>query len=261
MSTNKSFWRVWLEGRQHKDTNTATSVDPLEEGLKELAWIDPETAKKVKTEESFGEEIGNATTHGVMAVFMLGILPYAAVHAYTRRKSGNPVLDVVAISIFCIGVFLMFLMSTIDHTMRHGTAQKEVFNRIDHIMIFYAIAGTYTPVCLTLIGGKWGIGLCIAQWIIVIAGTLFKAIAFSKSALSYIFSAMLYLLMGWMIVLCFPILYAQASHVAFWLILAGGICYTSSVVLFFMKFKFAHMIFHLLVDFGAICHVIALCFF
>ncbi len=263
MSTNKAFWRRWLEGsRSHKEAaQTEVAADPLEEGLRDLNWSDEESARKVKTQETFGEEIGNATTHGVMAVFMLGILPYAAVHSYLNAKSGHAILDTVAISIFCIGTFLMFLMSTIDHTMKHGTKQKEVFNRLDHIMIFYAIAGAYTPVCLTIIGGKWGIGLCIAQWLVVIGGTLVKAIAFSKSAISYIFSAVLYLLMGWMIVLCFPILYEQASPITFWLILAGGICYTTSVVLFFMRFKFAHMIFHLLVDFGAICHVIALCFF
>ncbi|MBR2751523.1 MAG: hemolysin III family protein [Clostridiales bacterium] len=263
MSTNKAFWRTWLEGKNTKKVNSNGEViDPLEEGLSELAKADgDQSSRKVKTQESFGEEIGNATSHGVMAVFMLGILPYAAIHSYLNTTNGRPVLNAVAISIFCIGVFLMFLMSTIDHTMKHGTKQKEVFNRIDHIMIFYAIAGTYTPVCLTLIGGKWGLGLCIAQWVLVILGTILKVIAFSKSLLSYIFSALLYLLMGWMVVLCFPILYAQASHVAFWLILAGGVCYTTSVVLFFMRFKFAHMIFHLLVDFGAICHVIALCFF
>jgi len=260
MSTNKAFWRTWLEGRSAHKGNE--EVDLLEEGLSELAKADGTVpARKLKTEESFGEEIGNATTHGVMAAFMLGIIPYAAVHAYLNTTNGHPILNVVAISIFCIGVFLMFLTSTIDHTMKHGTKQKAVMNRLDHIMIFYAIAGTYTPVCLTIIGGKWGIGLCIAQWILVILGTLMKAIAFSKSMISYIFSAFMYLLMGWMIVLCFPILYDQASPVTFWLILAGGICYTTSVILFFMRFKFAHMIFHLLVVFGAICHVIALCFF
>ena len=186
MSTNKAFWRTWLEGKSTKKVSGEDVViDPLEEGLSALAKADGEVpARKLKTQESFGEEIGNATTHGVMAIFMLGILPYAAIHAYLNTTNDHPVLNAVAISIFCISVFLMFLISTIDHTMRHGTKQKEVFNRIDHIMIFYAIAGTYTPVCLTLIGGKWGIGLCIAQWSLVILGTLLKAIAFSKSLLA-----------------------------------------------------------------------------
>ena len=163
MSTNKAFWHRWLEGsRSHKEAQAGAAADPLEEGLRDLNWSDEEV-RKVKTQETFGEEIGNATTHGVMAVFMLAILPYAAVHSYLKARSGNAILDTVAISIFCIGTFLMFLMSTIDHTMKHGTKQKEVFNRLDHIMIFYAIAGAYTPVCLSIIGGKWGIGLCVAQ--------------------------------------------------------------------------------------------------
>lgn len=262
MSTNKAFWRNWLESeKNHKENSESTAADSLEEGLKELDWAEGERAKKAKNEETFGEEIGNSTTHGVMALFMLGIIPYAAVHAYLNSTTGHPILDTVAISIFCICTFLMFLMSTIDHTMKHGTIQKDIFNRLDHIMIFYAIAGAYTPICLSTIGGKWGLGLCIAQWCVVIGGTLVKAIAFSKTAFSYVFSSLLYLLMGWMIVLCFPILYAQASHVTFWLLVAGGLCYTTSVILFFMRFKFAHMTFHILVDFGAICHVIALCFF
>lgn len=262
MSTNKAFWRNWLEGsKNHKENNEIMSTDSLEEGLKDLDLQEGEVSRKAKSEETFGEEIGNATTHGVMALFMLGILPYASVHAYLNSTTGHPILDSVAISIFCICTFLMFLMSTIDHTMKHGTKQKAIFNRLDHIMIFFAIAGAYTPICLTIIGGKWGLGLCIAQWSVVIGGTLLKAIAFSKSIVSYIFSTLLYLLMGWMIVLCFPILYSQTSAVTFWLLVAGGLCYTTSVILFYMRFKFAHMTFHILVDFGAICHVIALCFF
>ena len=56
MSTNKLFWRTWLEGRQHKETNTVSTADPLEEGLRDLNWADEEVVRKVKTEESFGEE-------------------------------------------------------------------------------------------------------------------------------------------------------------------------------------------------------------
>ena len=114
MSTNKAFWRTWLEGKSVKKENDGETVsDPLEEGLSALAEVDGEVpARKLKTQESFGEEIGNATTHGVMAAFMLGIIPYAAVHAYLNKTNGLEILNVVDISIFCISVFLMFLIST-----------------------------------------------------------------------------------------------------------------------------------------------------
>jgi hemolysin III len=206
--------------------------DPLEEGLEELSWIDSGRAAvsrfKKKT-QTFGEEIGNAVSHGVMALLMLCLLPFAAVRAYTHAPAGKEILDATGVSIFCIGVFLMFLGSTVYHSMAHGTKHKGVLNRIDHIMIFVAIAGTYTPICLSIIGGVLGIVLCSLQWALVVAGALFKALAFSKTAKSYIITISIYILMGWMVVLCFPILIHGATAPAFWLIVAGGICYTSEL--------------------------------
>lgn len=272
MSINKSFWRAWLEGKKDKEDRPEESgketktTDAMEEGLKELSWID--SGKKAvsrlrRRTQSLGEEIGNSITHGVMAVAMLGMLPYAAIHAYTNANvpKGKEGLDAFGVSVFMIAVFLMFLSSTIYHSMARATPHKAVMHRIDHIMIFVAIAGSYTPICLSIIGGKLGIGLCIAQWAIVIAGTLFKALAFSQSIRSYIFTVSIYLLMGWMVVLCLPILWAEANTVTFWLIIAGGLCYSLGVICFALKFKFSHMVWHFLVDFGAICHLIAIVFF
>ncbi|MDD3959346.1 MAG: hemolysin III family protein [Clostridiaceae bacterium] len=270
MSTNKSFWKRWLEGKQDKVPDddkaeaSASSEDSLEEGLKGLSLI--ESGKAVvsrfrRKTQSLGEEIGNSITHGVMAIFMLGILPYAAIRAYNRAPEGQEALDAFGTSVFVISVFLMFLSSTIYHSMARATKHKAVMNRIDHIMIFFAIAGTYTPICLSVIGGSWGLGLCIAQWALVIAGTLFKALAFSKSIRSYVFTIAIYLLMGWMVLLCLPLLKETASAATFWLIVAGGFCYTAGIVSFALKFKFSHMVWHFLVDFGAICHLLAIVFF
>ena len=270
MSTNKSFWKRWLEGRHDRETAekkaepASGQQDPLEEGLKDLSWIESGKAAftflRRKT-QSLGEEIANSITHGVMAIFMLGILPYAAIRAFERAPEGKESLDAFGVSVFVISVFLMFLSSTIYHSMARATKHKEVMHRVDHIMIFVAIAGTYTPICLSVIGGAWGIGLCIAQWTLVLAGALFKALAFSKSIRSYIFTIAIYLLMGWMVVLCLPILWETANTATFWLIVAGGLCYTLGVVSFAMKFKFNHMVWHFLVDFGAICHLLAIVFF
>ncbi|MBN1891811.1 MAG: hemolysin III family protein [Clostridiales bacterium] len=270
MSTNKSFWKRWLEGRQEKvsadsrDESSSEKVDSLEEGLKELSWFESGKAAvsrfRRKT-QSLGEEIANSITHGVMAIFMLGILPYAAIRAYINAPQGKEILDSFGVSVFVISVFLMFLSSTVYHSMGRATKHKEVMHRIDHIMIFVAIAGTYTPICLSVIGGAWGLGLCIAQWSIVIGGAVFKSLAFSKSIFSYVYTVAIYLLMGWMAILCFPILWASASAVTFWMIVAGGFCYTIGIVVFSLKFKFSHMVWHFLVDFGAICHLIAIVFF
>ena len=268
MSNERAFWRAWLEGRQDKtdeerQPSTSDTADSLEEGLKGLSRYTPARAvRKIKKKtESLGEEIGNTITHGVMALFVLGMLPFAAIHSYLRVPASSATLEAFGVSVFCISLFLMFMASTIYHAMAHGTKHKSVMNRIDHIMIFFAIAGTYTPICLSVIGGTLGIVLCCLQWALVIAGTLFKALMFSKTPLSYIVTISIYLLMGWMVVLCMPILMQGTTAAAFWLIVAGGICYTSGVVSFSMKFKFAHMVWHFLVDAGAICHFLAIVFF
>jgi len=316
MSTNKAFWRAWLEGNPEKTEQTQDAretsskitdktagkrqdraahklsgpsadkltdtpvqkltdapvnkitdipMDSLEEGLKELSWINSGRAAvrrlKKKTGETLGEEIGNTITHGVMALFMLCMLPFSAIRAYTHAAPGKETLDSFGVSVFIISVFFMFLASTIYHSMAHGTPHKSVMNRIDHIMIYVAIAGTYTPICLSIIGGSLGLGLCIAQWCFVIAGALFKSLMFSKTARSYIITVSIYLLMGWMVMLCMPALINGTTAPAFWLIVAGGICYTSGVVSFSMKFPFAHMVWHFLVDFGALCHFLAIVFF
>lgn len=270
MSNNKSFWRAWLGGTHEKDGvaaepgTDAKTTDPLEEGLKELSWIDSGKAairKFRKKTQSLGEEIGNSVTHGAMAVFMLCILPYAAIRSYLRAPAGKGTLDSFGVSVFVISVFLMFLASTIYHSMAHSTVHKAVMNRIDHIMVYVAIAGTYTPICLSVIGGAWGIGLCIAQWTLVIAGALFKSLAFSTTIRAKIVSVTIYLLMGWMVVLCLPIFWDAASRPTFWLVVAGGLSYTAGVVCYAMKFKFSHMVWHFLVDFGAICHLLAIVFF
>ncbi len=271
MSNNKVFWRAWLEGRRSGAASNGSEdevlervedLDVLDLGLEPL--VSPEKGKRIlfrKRPQTFGEEIGNSITHGVMALFTLGMLPYAAIRAYINAPAGMKVVDPLGVSIFVICIFLMFISSTIYHAMSKASPQKEVMHRIDHIMIYFAIAGTYTPICLSVIGGKWGIGLCIAQWALVIGGTLFKAIAFSKSTISYIVTVSIYLLMGWMVVLCFPILWGAANIVTFWLIVAGGICYTGGVVCFALKFKFHHMVWHFLVDFGALCHFVAIVYF
>lgn len=265
MAKNINFWKHFLSYSEDRKLEEVENKDALEEGLQDLSWF--ENRKRVvrqkikKTQETFGEEIGNSITHGAMALFLLGMLPYAAVRAYIHAPAGKAVIDTLGISVFVICVYLMFLASTVYHSMKHGTSQKYIMNKIDHIMIYYAIAGTYTPICLSLVGGALGLGLCIAQWCLVIAGTLFKSLMFSKSKLSYVFTCLVYLLMGWMIVFCFGRFYDSASPVTFWLILAGGLCYSAGVFFFSAKYKFAHMVWHFFVDFGAICHFIALVYF
>lgn len=263
MAKNQHFWKSILSNSEDIELEN-NDKDALEVGLEDLAWNEGKAkiSKTVKkTRQTLGEEIGNSVTHGVMAVFFLGMIPYAAIRAFTHAAEGKNIIDPLGISIFMITNFLMFLASTWYHSTKHGTTHKYVTNKLDHCMLFVSIAGTYTPIWLSLIGGGVGLGFCIAQWVLVLTGILFKVLMYSKSKVSKIISGIVYVLLGWMIVFDITGFHAAATAPCFWLVLAGTICYTVGAIFFAGKYKFAHMVWHFLMDFGAICHFIGLVYF
>ena len=119
----------------------------------------------------FGEEVANCVTHGIMAFLCICSLPAAAVYSY--NKSGSELAAGVSVFILCL--FLMFLVSTLYHCMPFGTTHKYVFRKLDHICIYFAIAGSYTPIALTLIGGWQGYLILAIEWSAVLGGVLLKA--------------------------------------------------------------------------------------
>lgn len=260
MAKNQNFWKNIMSNSADAELNQ----DPLEAGLEDLTWKENK-ARVVKTlkktQQTMGEEIGNSVTHAVMALFMLGMIPYAAIRAFSHAPEGKAAIDAVGISIYMVTTFLMFLASTWYHSTKHGTTHKYVTNKLDHCMLFVSIAGTYTPIWLSVIGGGVGLGFCIAQWCLVLAGILFKSLMYIKSIASRIISTVVYFLLGWMIIFYIGGFHAAAPAPCFWLVLSGTICYTVGVIFFAGKYKFAHMVWHLLVSAGAICHFIGLVYF
>lgn len=204
---------------------------------------------------SRGEEIGNAVTHGVASLMVLSSLPYAAITAYVKGTTK----DIVGVTIFAISIYMMFLMSTLYHSMEAGTKHKQVMRVMDHIFIYVAIAGTYTPIALSVIGGWQSIIILAVQWSMVLFGILYKSI--SKKSIPGI-SLMVYLLMGWTMIIFFPLFYTKANPLLFWLILVGGLLYTSGAVVYAKKgFKFHHMVWHIFVFLAALTHYLGICFF
>ena len=122
---------------------------------------------------TFGEEVSNAISHGVMALACLCLLPFSAVYSYII----GGVTRAIGVSIFVICLFLMFLISTIYHSMAYETQQKYVFRKLDHICIYLAIAGSYTPIALCVVKGWLGILILVLEWGAVIAGILLKSIS------------------------------------------------------------------------------------
>jgi len=156
-------------------------------------------------------------------------------------------------------IFLMFLSSALYHSMSADTRHKHVMQILDHIFIYVAIAGTYTPIALSVIGGWPGILVASLQWAMVLFGILYKSIA--KSRIPKI-SLTIYLVMGWSALFVAPMLIRNASIGMQALILGGGIFYSAGVYFYAKKEKkFFHMIWHFFVSLGAVCHFLGLLLF
>lgn len=206
---------------------------------------------------TFGEEVGNTVSHGVMTILTLLALPFAAVWAYVN--SGGEVRTVVGVSIFVVSIFLMFLISTLYHAMEPQSKHKAVFHILDHIFIYVAIAGSYTPVALDIIGGWQGTVIFIIQWAAVIFGVFYKSL--SRKSIPAI-SLTIYLLMGWTVVFFFPLFLRHASIPFISLIAVGGLLYTIGAVFYAMKgFRYHHLVWHLFINLAATSHFVAIVFF
>lgn len=204
---------------------------------------------------TFGEELANALSHGIPALLILFAFPFVIITAFTK----GTLVDVTSVTIFCISVFLMFLMSTIYHVMEHDTTHKRVMQRMDHIFIYVAIAGTYTPIAASIIGGWQAVVLLSIQWVMVLFGILYKSL--SQKSIPKL-SLLIYLVMGWSVVIFMPLFYKKANPTLFWLILAGGVFYSVGAAIYSKKgFKFHHMVWHIFVLLGVLTHYIGICFF
>ena len=140
----------------------------------------------------------------------------------------------------------------------------KLFRKLDHMMIFVLIAGTYTPVCMLVLGGKTGMLLLSLIWGIALVGIVLKALWINCPKW---FSSIIYIAMGWVCLLVFPILWEKLSTAAFAWLLAGGILYTVGGVVYALKLKGfngthqyfgSHEIFHLFVMAGSFCHFIVM---
>ncbi|MGT2887323.1 hemolysin III family protein [Streptococcus didelphis] len=203
---------------------------------------------------AFGEEVANAVTHGIGALIMLFLLPISAIFTYQQYGAK----DSLGVSIFIISLFLMFLSSTIYHSMSYGTPQKYILRIIDHSMIYIAIAGSYTPVALSLVGGWIGYTIIILQWTTTIFGILYKI--FVKNV-NEKFSLSLYLFMGWLVVFVIPIILPKMSTAFAILMLLGGLSYTIGAGFYSKKKPYYHMIWHLFILLASALQFIAIVFY
>lgn len=201
---------------------------------------------------------GSAITH--LIGMLMATLSATPLLIKAARKPDR--IHVISLAIFIISMILLYLASTIYHTFDVSEKTNRILKKIDHMMIFILIAGTYTPICLIVIGGSSGILLLSIIWGMAIAGILLKA--FWVFCPKWV-SSVIYIAMGWTCVLAFSPIINSLSPAGFVWLLTGGIIYTIGGVIYALKLSIfngkhkyfgSHEIFHLFVMGGSLCHFI-----
>ena len=202
-------------------------------------------------------EPGSAITHFIAFVMALLSATPLLIKAYlTSTKS------FIGMSIFIASMILLYLASTVYHSVSDKSKLLIHFKKLDHLMIFVLIAGSYTPICLNLLEPKKGISFLIAVWSIAVAGMLLKAFWIHCPKW---FSSIIYIGLGWICIFIAQELFKSLSLAGFLWLLIGGLFYTVGGVIYALKLPIfdakhvnfgTHEIFHLFVMAGSLCHFI-----
>ena len=203
--------------------------------------------------QSKKEELLNAITHGI-GVF-LGIVGLIFLILKVDKESPYGIISVL---IYGVSIIVLFLASTLYHSVEN-IRLKSRFRIVDHISIYLLIAGTYTPVLLHLLTHSLGWELFWIVCGIAFLGIIMKIFFTGKFE---IFSTLLYLLMGWLIVFDYSKLSELLGPDGVLFLFAGGLFYTVGIIFYvFEKITFNHVIWHVFVLFGAISHFLMVYFF
>lgn len=203
-------------------------------------------------------EPGSAITHFI--AMMLAV--FASVPLLLKAFVSLGERGLIAMSVFMTSMILLYGASATYHSVNPGARALRIFRKVDHMMIFVLIAGSYTPVCLLVLERPLGYTLFAVVWGIAILGILIKACWITCPKW---FSSLLYISMGWVCLSVFGTLWNTLSRAAFCWLLAGGLIYTAGGVIYALKLplfnsrhKFfgTHEIFHLFVMGGSLCHFV-----
>lgn len=203
-------------------------------------------------------EPGSAITHYIAMMLSLT----AATPLLVKATKSGSLQIVVSLAIFILSMILLYGASTLYHSVNVGAKALKIFQKIDHMMIFVLIAGSYTPVCLIVLKDNKGYQLLSIVWALALAGFLMNI--FWINCPKWV-SSVVYIAMGWVCVGVFSPLHRLLSRPAFLWLLAGGIIYTLGGIVYAMnvpvfhgRFKYfgIHELFHLFVMGGSICHFI-----
>ena len=203
-------------------------------------------------------EPGSALTHFIAMLLAL----CAAVPLLVRAAVRSGVKSLTAMTVFMISMVLLYAASTIYHSVNCSGRILRIFRKMDHMMIFILIAGTYTPVCLLTLPKPSGLMLLAAVWGIALVGIFIKGFWITCPKW---FSSVLYIAMGWSCLSVLGQLFSLLPLHAFLWLLAGGLIYTAGGIIYALRLPLfdarhpmfgLHEIFHLFVMAGSLCHFV-----
>lgn len=209
---------------------------------------------KPDKKQTKAEELANSISHATGLFGAVIAAPFLIFYSATYGDAWT----VAGASVFITSAILLYLSSTLYHSMKHGKL-KEIFQVVDHAAIFLLIAGTYTPFTLGVLRGTWGWILFGLVWSIAAGGIIMKIVAGVRYPK---LSTFLYLAMGWLVVIAVkPLMDTMSVEGLIW-IAAGGIAYTIGVIFYALpRIRFSHLVWHLFVLAGTACHFIAVMFY
>ena len=203
-------------------------------------------------------EPGSALTHFIAMLLAL----CAAVPLLVRAAVHSGVKSLTAMTVFMISMVLLYAASTIYHSVNCSGRVLRIFRKMDHMMIFILIAGTYTPVCLLTLPKPSGLMLLAAVWGIALVGIFIKGFWITCPKW---FSSVMYIAMGWSCLSVLGQLFSLLPLHAFLWLLAGGLIYTAGGIIYALRLPLfdarhpmfgLHEIFHLFVMAGSLCHFV-----
>jgi hemolysin III len=196
------------------------------------------------------EELANSLSHGLGLLAAVAATPILVVGAV--RDGGASA--VVGSSVFAASMIVLYLTSTWYHAAPLGRL-KDRLQRLDHAAIYLLIAGSYTPFTLGVLGGAWGWTLFGLVWGSAVIGVLAKLIAGVRYPRV---STVMYLVMGWLVLIAIGPLVAAMPPRGLWWLVAGGLLYTAGVAFFAARsMRYGHLAWHLFVLGGSVCHFFA----
>lgn len=206
---------------------------------------------------------GSAITHGIAML----LAAFGAAPLIIKAARNSDTLHIVALSIFILTMFLLYTASTVYHSIDSTEKVNRRLRKMDHMMIFIMIAGSYTPICLIALHNRTGYILCALVWTIAILGIVLKGLWITCPKWV---SSVLYIGMGWLCVLAFVPIFKSLPRAGFGWLLAGGIIYTIGGIIYGLKLPIfdskhknfgSHEIFHVFIMLGSACHFILMYFF